>query len=116
MVKRLPFIKKCYKPSKYKDLRGNPKGDQFFKMVTISRKKGAKMDEKAKQQYATVYQTMNAVLKYYKKYSTQPILDQDAAIKEANQMIVDSPVPSLMMDILFAVQNQIGREREGEKH
>lgn len=68
------------------------------------------MDKDVNKNYTDVYQAMNQALKYYKKYSQQSMLDEDDAIKQANELIISSQVPSFMTDLIFAVQNQIGRE------
>lgn len=68
------------------------------------------MDKDVNKNYTNVYQAMNQTLKYYKKYSQQPVLNEDDAIKQANELIISSQVPSFMTDLIFAVQNQIGRE------
>lgn len=74
------------------------------------------MGKDVNERYKKVYQAMNQTLKYYKKFASQEPLNEDMAIKEANELIISSPVPTLMMDLLFAVQNQIGREIEFDKN
>ena len=68
------------------------------------------MDKNVNERYKNVYQTMNQALKYYKKYSQQDALDQDEAIREGNVMVASSELPEFTRDLLFAVQDQLGRE------
>lgn len=68
------------------------------------------MDKNVNERYKNVYQTMNQALKYYKKYSQQDTLDQDEAIREGNVMVASSELPEFTRDLLFAVQDQLGRE------
>ena len=68
------------------------------------------MDKNVNERYKNVYQAMNQALKYYKKYSQQDVLDQDEAILEGNVMVASSEIPEFTRDLLFAVQDQLGRE------
>lgn len=61
--------------------------------------------------YTNVYQAMNLALKFYKKYHQQTPLDVEASRKEATEIAYSSPVLKLQQDLLFAVMDQIGRER-----
>lgn len=58
-----------------------------------------------------VYKAINETWKFYKKYSQQEPLDEEASRKEATEIAFNSPVHELQKDLLFAVMDQIGRER-----
>lgn len=57
-----------------------------------------------------VYTAINKTWGYYKKYSQQNPLDEEASRKEATEIAFNSPVQKLQQDLLFAVMDQIGRE------
>ena len=68
------------------------------------------MDKKMKQIHEAILKTWE----FYKKYSQQNPLDEEASRKEATELAYSSLVPELMKDLLFAVMDQIGRERRND--
>ena len=58
-----------------------------------------------------VYEAIVKAWEFYKKYYQQEPLDEEASRKEATEIAFNSPVHELQKDLLFAVMNQIGRER-----
>lgn len=62
--------------------------------------------------YREVYQAMNTALKYYKKYSQLHPIDWKAAARESADISINSPVPELMRDLFYAIQDQLHREEE----
>lgn len=69
------------------------------------------MDENKKNdQYRTIYQSMNQVLKYYKKYSSQPAINWDAAVAEGTEIYKNSAVPDFTKELLISIQDQLHRE------
>lgn len=61
-----------------------------------------------------VHEAITKTWEYYKKYSQQNPLDEEASISEAADIAFNSPVQKLQQDLLFAVMDQIGREREND--
>ena len=58
-----------------------------------------------------VHEAITKTWEYYKKYSQQNPLDEEASRKEATQITFNSSVQKLQLDLLFAVMDQIGREK-----
>lgn len=58
-----------------------------------------------------VYTAITKAWEFYKKCSQQEPLDEEASVKEATEIAYSSPVLKLQQDLLFAVMDQIGRER-----
>lgn len=61
-----------------------------------------------------VHEAILKTWEYYKKYSQQEPLDEEASIKEATEIVFNSPVYELQEYLLFAVMDQIGRERRND--
>lgn len=59
-----------------------------------------------------VHEAILKTWEYYKKYSQQNPLDEEASRKEATEIAFNSPVHELQKDLLFAVMDQIGREKK----
>lgn len=62
-----------------------------------------------------VYEAVTKSWEYYKKYSLLHPIDWDAATKESADIAFKSPVPELMRDLFYAVQDQLHREEKEEK-
>lgn len=58
-----------------------------------------------------VHEAIIKTWEYYKKYSQQNPLEEEASRREATEIAFSSPVQKLQQDLLFAVMDQIGRER-----
>lgn len=69
------------------------------------------MDENKKNdQYKAIYQTMNQILKYYKKYSFRPFINWDAAVAEGTEIYKNSTVPEFAKELILSIQDQLYRE------
>ena len=61
-----------------------------------------------------VHEAIIKTWEYYKRYSQQNPLDEETSVKEATEIAFSSPVQKLQRDLLFAVMDQIGRERRND--
>lgn len=61
-----------------------------------------------------VYNAINKVWKYYKKYSQLHPIDWDEAVKESAEESAKCPVPEFMRDLYISVQDQLFREEKGK--
>lgn len=62
-----------------------------------------------------VYEAITKSWEYYKKYSQQEPFNEEEAFEEARKIAFESPLRRLQQDLLFAVMDQIGREKECHK-